>query len=118
MLWCRDWVRRRSLLVYSLPGSPVRALVCFSLVVDPIYRSIHPYIYTPTPAQVSALVCFSLVVAPALRALAGRRLPLPRRVAVVTAGGLRLDPERPEYHRATLVSTEHGLVAHSTGRLD
>jgi len=77
----------RPLLVFGLPGNPV-----------------------------SALVCFSLTVAPALRRMCGRPHPLPRRVPVVSASPLRLDPERPEYHRATLHVTKSGLVATSTGR--
>jgi len=67
------------------------------------------------PVPVSALVCFSLVVAPALRSLSGRPFPLPRRVPVTTSTALRLDPERPEYHRATLHVTPHGYVGASTG---
>ena len=78
---------RPPLLVFGLPGNPV-----------------------------SALVCFSLVIAPALRRMLGRPMPLPRRVSVVSGEALKLDPERPEYHRATLTATPEGLVATSTGR--
>jgi gephyrin len=51
---------------------------------------------------VSSFVCFHLVVAPALRVLGGSSNPLPRRVHALTTSPLKLDPERPEYHRVTL----------------
>ena len=77
----------RPLLVFGLPGNPV-----------------------------SSLVTFQLVVLPCLRRMAGWRAPGLRRVAAVTAQPLRLDPERPEYHRATLSWGAGGaLSAHSTG---
>ncbi len=47
-------------------------------------------------------MCFNLVVLPALRKMAGWARPELRRVAARLASDLRLDPERPEYHRATL----------------
>jgi gephyrin len=50
----------------------------------------------------SAAVTFSLVVGPALRALGGWAHPRPRRVHAALAGPIKLDPERPEYHRAVL----------------
>lgn len=77
------------LLVFGLPGNPV-----------------------------SSLVTFHLAVAPALRRLAGWRHPGPRRLTATLAAPLRLDPERPEYHRATLApGARPGAppVAHSTG---
>ena len=94
------------LLVFGLPGNPV-----------------------------SAFACFHLVVAPALRKLGGDRSPLPRRVPVTLASPMKMDPERPEYHRAVLSfgsvlspasppggsgpeganDKECGLLAHSTG---
>ncbi|GBF97329.1 hypothetical protein Rsub_10020 [Raphidocelis subcapitata] len=51
---------------------------------------------------VSSFVCFHLVVLPALRKMAGWAAPGLRRVRVKTTAPLRLDPERPEYHRATV----------------
>ncbi|KAF8056231.1 CNX1 [Scenedesmus sp. PABB004] len=63
----------RQLLVFGLPGNPV-----------------------------SSFVCFHLVVLPALRKMAGWRAPQLRRVQVATTSALRLDPERPEYHRVVL----------------
>ncbi|KAK9840649.1 hypothetical protein WJX81_006905 [Elliptochloris bilobata] len=86
----------RPLLVFGLPGNPV-----------------------------SSIVTFTLVVLPALRKLAGWLDPSLRRVHARLAAPLKLDPERPEYHRATLhwerrLGMEEGavggeLVAESTG---
>lgn len=50
----------------------------------------------------SSFVCFHLVVLPALRKMAGWAHPELRRVAARLTSDLKLDPERPEYHRATL----------------
>ncbi|KAG2490454.1 hypothetical protein HYH03_011090 [Edaphochlamys debaryana] len=63
----------RQMLVFGLPGNPV-----------------------------SSFVCFHLVVLPALRKMAGWAVPGLRRVAARLTADLRLDPERPEYHRCTL----------------
>ncbi len=51
---------------------------------------------------VSSLVTFYLLAVPAMRKLAGWPDPTLRRVQAHLAGSLRLDRERPEYHRATL----------------
>lgn len=51
---------------------------------------------------VSSLVTFHLFVVPALRKLAGHPEPHLQRVQAHLAQPLRLDPIRPEYHRATL----------------
>jgi gephyrin len=64
---------REKVLVFGLPGNPV-----------------------------SSFVCFNLVVLPALRKMSGWGAPLLRRVRVWTTSALKLDPERPEYHRATI----------------
>ena len=78
---------RPPLLVFALPGNPV-----------------------------SAFACFHLIVAPALRKLAGDPTPLPRRVQATLASPFKMDPERPEYHRAVLsVRSDGSLAAHSTG---
>ena len=78
---------RSPLLVFGLPGNPV-----------------------------SAFACFQLVVAPALRKLSGDPSPLPRRVAVTLASPMKMDPERPEFHRAIVaVGPDGALVARSTG---
>lgn len=71
---------------------------------------------------VSSIVCFHLFVRAALRKLAGQETPGLRRVNAVLAAGLKLDPERPEYHRVRLSwrepTSEHPcgcFVAESTG---
>ena len=50
----------------------------------------------------SSFVCFHLVVLPALRKMGGWAEPQLRRVAARLAVDIKLDPERPEYHRCTL----------------
>lgn len=76
------------LLVFALPGNPV-----------------------------SAAVTFTLVVAPALRALSGVKQPRLRRIRCELADTLRLDAERPEYHRATIVDwCGDTPLVRSTGR--
>jgi gephyrin len=81
------------MLVFGLPGNPV-----------------------------SSFVCFSLAVVPALRRMAGWEDPSLRRVRAVLTAPLKLDHERPEYHRATLTfgklpggGDDYGWLAHSTG---
>lgn len=70
---------------------------------------------------VSSLVTFYLFVVPTIRRLAGWPDPHLRRVQATLAQPLRLDPERPEYHRATLVWDSQlndgngGYRAESTG---
>lgn len=82
----------RRRLVFALPGNPV-----------------------------SSLVTFYLLGAPALRKLAGWENPRLTRVQVCLGEPLRLDPYRPEYHRATVrweASLHEGrgaLLADSTG---
>jgi len=82
----------RPCLVFGLPGNPV-----------------------------SSLVTFYLFVVPALHKLAGWPDPNLRRVQAQLEQPLRLDPERPEYHRATvqwddaLHSGAGGFRASSTG---
>ena len=76
------------LLVFALPGNPV-----------------------------SAAVTFTLVVAPALRTLSGVKQPRLRRIRCELAETLRLDAERPEYHRATIVDwCGDTPLVRSTGR--
>jgi len=82
----------RRRLVFGLPGNPV-----------------------------SSLVTFQLVAVPALHSLAGWREPRLSRVQANLAQPLKLDPERPEYHRASLHWDREsnggrgGFVATSTG---
>lgn len=73
----------RKLLVFGLPGNPV-----------------------------SGFVCFNLVATPALRKMAGWAQPQLRRLQVVTTRPLRLDPERPEYHRVVL---QYGRLPEACG---
>ena len=79
---------KHNLLIFALPGNPV-----------------------------SAAVTFSLIVAPCLRALSGVSDPGPRRLHRELAQSLKLDPSRPEYHRATLRWNQNAQmpVATSTG---
>eukprot|EP00798_Chlamydomonas_sp_ICE-L_P023127 gene23127-30328_t len=51
---------------------------------------------------VSSFVCFNLVALPALRKMSGWAQPMLRRVSVRICHDLRLDHERPEYHRCTI----------------
>ncbi|KAF2801621.1 gephyrin [Mytilinidion resinicola] len=64
----------------------------------------------------SAVVCFHLFVLPALHQAAGiKPVGLPR-VKVVLEGAVKMDKQRPEYHRAFVVAKEDGaLYASSTG---
>ncbi|CAL8471737.1 g11279 [Coccomyxa elongata] len=69
---------------------------------------------------VSSIVTFNLVVLPALRAMAGWPEPRLRRVHARTQTDIKLDPERPEYHRVSLHWHRTGesageLAAASTG---
>ncbi|KAL4517973.1 hypothetical protein Ndes2526A_g02339 [Nannochloris sp. 'desiccata'] len=63
----------RNTLVFGLPGNPA-----------------------------SSLVTFHLVVVPCLRKMAGWPDPSLRRIHVRLAGAIKMDPERPEYHRAVV----------------
>jgi gephyrin len=63
----------RNTLVFGLPGNPA-----------------------------SSLVTFHLVVVPCLRKMEGWADPSLRRIHVRLAGDFKMDPERPEYHRAVV----------------
>lgn len=78
----------RQRLIFGLPGNPV-----------------------------SSLVTFYLFVVPAIRKMAGWPDPHLRRVQAFTTQALMLDPQRPEYHRATLRwdAGSHRFLASSTG---
>lgn len=65
--------KARKMLVFGLPGNPV-----------------------------SSLVTFNLVVLPALRRMSGWREPMLRRLQAYLGTPVKLDPMRPEYHRASL----------------
>ena len=94
------------------PGKPLT----FAVVPRPPGSQLPPLLVFGLPGNpVSSLVTFHLVVVPSLRKMAGWRHPGLRRVAATLAQPLNLDPERPEYHRATLTWSPAGLLAHSTG---
>jgi len=81
----------RRMLVFGLPGNPV-----------------------------SSLVTFHLACVPAIRKMSGWKDPSLRRIQVRVSCDLKMDPHRPEYHRATLAWTIGSdgmgeLVAESTG---
>lgn len=85
-------IEGRKRLIFGLPGNPV-----------------------------SSLVTFYLFVIPTIRKLAGWSQPNLARIQAVLAQPLRLDPVRPEYHRATLTWQSElnngcgGYLATSTG---
>jgi gephyrin len=78
--------------VFALPGNPVSAIVTFHLFVSPALKGLCSNAYN--------LECCS-----------------PSRIAVKTRSSLKLDPERPEYHRAYCFWDIKGqcFVAQSTG---
>jgi gephyrin len=64
----------------------------------------------------SAVVCFHLFVLPALHQQAGIKPTGLPRVKAVLDEDIRMDKGRPEYHRALIVTKEDGLLyASSTG---
>lgn len=78
---------RISRVIFSLPGNPA-----------------------------SALVTFHLFVLPSLHAMSGVSPPGLTKVPVALAHEFKLDPSRPEYHRAIVaVSADGSLSASSTG---
>ncbi|KAG6557815.1 hypothetical protein Mapa_000582 [Marchantia paleacea] len=83
---------KRQMLAFGLPGNPV-----------------------------SSLVCFYLFALPAIRQLSGWSDPRLRRVLSRTTRPMRLDRERPEFHRVTIHweiddgSGHPGFIAESTG---
>lgn len=78
---------RVSKVIFSLPGNPA-----------------------------SALVTFHLFVLPSLHAMSGVSPPGLTKIPVSLAHDLKLDPGRPEYHRAIVTVTSDGtLLASSTG---
>ncbi|EOA86971.1 hypothetical protein ACJQWK_08322 [Exserohilum turcicum] len=79
---------------------------------SPVTKSIFSLPGNPA----SAVVCFHLFVLPALHQQAGiKPMGLPR-IKVVLEEDIRMDKARPEYHRALVVTKEDGLLyASSTG---
>jgi gephyrin len=102
--------------VHMKPGKPLTFATVARAPADAASPPPPPLLVFGLPGNpVSSLVTFQLVTLPTLRALAGWRAPGLRRVAVTSTAPLRLDPERPEYHRATLSWADGRLVAASTG---
>jgi len=64
---------------------------------------------------VSSMACFKIFCVPALRKASGFKEPNHLRIQVKISDDLKLDPERPEYLRATTKWTNEGFVAQSTG---
>uniref|UniRef100_A0A6B2L594 MoaB/Mog domain-containing protein n=1 Tax=Arcella intermedia TaxID=1963864 RepID=A0A6B2L594_9EUKA len=81
-------VKERKRMVFGLPGNPV-----------------------------SSIVTFQILVVPALRRMSGWKEPQHPIITVKTANPLKLDPERPEYHRATTTwnNKESCFLAETTG---
>ncbi|GBG30640.1 Gephyrin [Hondaea fermentalgiana] len=92
--------------IFMKPGKPL----VFATVGDTL-------VFGLPGNPVSGTVTFDLLVAPALRTLAGWHDPLSSRLECRLAAPLRLDPIRPEYHRARLARDEETgtFLAHSTG---
>lgn len=81
--------------------------------IDPAGRAKPIFALPGNP--VSSLVTFQLFVRPAIRRLLGyQAVGLPQ-INAALGHELRLDPERPEYHRVTLRREDGRFVAVSTG---
>eukprot|EP00164_Ancoracysta_twista_P003786 GFYU01005074.1.p1 GENE.GFYU01005074.1~~GFYU01005074.1.p1 ORF type:complete len:437 (+),score=114.53 GFYU01005074.1:67-1311(+) len=80
-------VEGRDRLVFALPGNPV-----------------------------SSIVCFNLLARPAVKKLSGHPSPRLTRVQVKLCFSTKLDPERPEYHRAIVTWNGECFEAKSTGK--
>ena len=81
------------------PGKPCTAAILPRLGKQPLM------IFALPGNPVSAAVCFNVLVVPVLRRMSGLPWPLSRltQVKVCLVGeSIQLDPERPEYHRATV----------------
>lgn len=85
-------------------------------VKDDNGKRVDKIIFSLPGNPASAVVCFHLFVLPALHQQAGiTPVGLPR-VKAVLDEDIRLDRGRPEYHRALVVTKEDGLLyASSTG---
>lgn len=99
------------------PGKPL-TFATMEVPADSTHSKPHRILSFGLPGNpVSAIVTFTLTVLPCLRKLAGWLEPELRRMHVRTTAPLKLDPVRPEYHRATVHwgSDAGELVAESTG---
>lgn len=85
-------VRPGKTYFFGLPGNPVSCLVTKALFVDPAVRR--------------------------LQGLDSEACLHPQLTVILAGSSIKLDPERPEYHRAILISNADGsgrVHAHSTG---
>lgn len=95
--------------LFTLPGNPASALVCYYLMVLPALRKLAGV--PPAPPTAARFYGSSPGGTPTL---VPNRYSLPR-VKVQTLSSLPTDP-RPEFHRAIVMTTPEGqLVARSTG---
>eukprot|EP00941_MAST-03F_sp_MAST-3F-sp1_P000041 g41.t1 len=93
------------------PGKPT------TFATIEIENGTKKFVFALPGNPVSSLVTFQLLVVPAIRRLAGFSLSMCHhaQLNVRTAMPLRLDPVRPEYHRAILTKENNTFVATSTG---
>ena len=99
----------KSKLVFGLPGNPVSSLVTFQLFGIPTLRKMCGHA-TPELTVIHAKV----------RVIYDRRLFVPNTVLNASqqiTKSLKLDPQRPEYHRATVHwdTQSQCFIAASTG---
>jgi len=75
------------------------------------------YVFGLPGNPVSSIVTFQLLVVPALKKFAGFSNPHLPKIKVKTGNALKLDPERPEYHRATTIwnNDQNCFIAQTTG---
>jgi len=97
------------------PGKPTT----FATAPHPAGQGPDRLLFALPGNPVSALVCFHLFVSPTIGRLQGDPSPGPLRVVCRLAAPIKLDAERPEYHRATLRwgswGAGGGFLAQSTG---
>lgn len=85
-------------------------------VKDNAGNPVNKAIFSLPGNPASAVVCFHLFVLPALHQQAGIKPAGLPRVKVVLEEDIKMDKGRPEYHRALVVTKEDGLLyASSTG---
>ncbi|CAI5473220.1 unnamed protein product [Closterium sp. Yama58-4] len=90
--------------VHMKPGKPL-TFATIETASDKTDSAAQPHrtiVFGLPGNPVSCMVCFNLFVLPAIRQIGGWRQPLLHRVQAYISSSLRLDPERPEYHRASL----------------
>jgi len=96
------WVEplsKRTKMLFALPGNPVSSSVCFHLLVRPALEILHSCVpYTSVEEIVSNAI-------------------VQTEVEAILTQDIKLDVERPEYHRVTLAwcYKKHCFLATSTG---